>query len=162
MSAAASSASFWVAFAALAAAASALANCYNTGAYLRALRHNRIDECLAAALDFEGELGRSISLKERKDINGRPIPDQIIWDSYDDVWRSLRTFKKTLIVARRYNKNLQEKIIDDLANSLRSLIEPFQVKWSENDAFHTKAIEIKKDAERKVHAITVNLGRKNA
>src|SRR5215469_16934258 len=103
---------------AIAAAASAFANWYNSRVYLRTLRNQRTDDCLAAAYHLESRIQRTLANKYLKDVQNAGTADGYLWTLYSDSRDSWRAFRHRFVVARRYQKAVDAAIPDKFANVL--------------------------------------------
>ena len=94
--------------AAVAAIATAVVAWIAARTWKAALRNQRDDECVAAAINLQSAIHRCISAIRRKRENE-------IWPAYDDAWNYQSRFRSAYEVARRYHSHqLPANMPDDI------------------------------------------------
>jgi hypothetical protein len=111
----------------------------------RTLKHERADECLSAARDLEGAVGKYVDLSAK---DGNPDQRANRRAAYDGMWASRRNFDKAFAVARRYHK-----LPDDLPNKTFETLKKFNL-----DTLGDENQSIKAEMEKLLVSTTVKLG----
>jgi hypothetical protein len=84
------------------------------------LQNQRADECVSAARDLSGAVGRCVTLKSIKPQQYW-VPTQEMWHAYDQVWASWRRFDQAFALALSYYKHLPKSIPGEITNKLYDL-----------------------------------------
>ena len=119
------------ALSAVASAASASANWWNTTTFVRQLRNTTVDACLSAAFALKAAVHKTIEHKANKVDN---ITPERIQAAYDDTWPKWVGFHQAFRIAQRYNKglldfNAPDKTSDLLSQLRISLRDPSWTPW---------------------------------
>ena len=81
------------------------------------LQNQRADECVSAARELSGAVGRCVTLKSNKPQQYW-VSTQEMWHAYDQVWASWRRFDQAFALALRYYKHLPKSIPGEITNKL--------------------------------------------
>jgi hypothetical protein len=84
------------------------------------LQNQRADECVSAARDLSGDVGRCVTLKSNKPQQYW-VSTQEMWHAYDQEWASWRRFDQAFALALRYYKHLPKSIPGEITNKLYDL-----------------------------------------
>jgi hypothetical protein len=84
------------------------------------LQNQRADECVSAARDLSGAVGRCVTLKSIKPQQYW-VSTKEMWHAYNQVWASWRRFDQAFALALRYYKHLPKSIPGEIANKLYDL-----------------------------------------
>jgi hypothetical protein len=106
------------------------------------LRSQRVDECVSAARDLEGAIGRVISLKCGTP-NGQYSPDRAAWDAYTPMWDSWRRFNQAFTIMYRYN-GFSTDIPQNIASLLYELEDFLHGNWAADSLAKTEGLKLQK------------------